>query len=282
MTTAFYLGTHMPNWLAHEDLPRDVALFVSHRRLAGRTTLPRARGHWALDSGGFTELQMYGEWRTAPKEYVAAVRRYDDEIDNLGWAAPQDWMCEPIIIKGGKVGPITFVGTGLDVAEHQRRTVANFRLLEELWYAQSDRESPFMPVLQGWERDDYLRCWDLYDAAGVNLAEYPVVGVGSVCRRQATDEIGEILASIRALDPEVPLHGFGVKRLGLARYAQHLDSADSMAWSFDARRSEPLDGCEGHINCANCLRYALRWEAEIRQLLAAAPAGRETEEAVDA
>src|SRR5690242_4741899 len=96
----FYLGTHMPSWLTKTDVP----LFVSHRRLLGelrpgrgaRKTLPRARGPWALDSGGFTELQMFGEWRTTPAEYIAAVRRYRDEIGGLVWAAPMDWMCEPV------------------------------------------------------------------------------------------------------------------------------------------------------------------------------------------
>ena len=35
----FYLGTHMDGWLAHVGVP----LFVSHRRLARRKTLPKAR-----------------------------------------------------------------------------------------------------------------------------------------------------------------------------------------------------------------------------------------------
>ena len=34
----FYLGTHMDGWLAHVGVP----LFVSHRRLARRKTLPKA------------------------------------------------------------------------------------------------------------------------------------------------------------------------------------------------------------------------------------------------
>lgn len=71
MATApvFYLGTHMDGWLAHVGVP----LFVSHRRLARRKTLPRARSGWALDSGGFSELSLYGEWRTTAEDYVAAV-----------------------------------------------------------------------------------------------------------------------------------------------------------------------------------------------------------------
>ena len=54
----FYLGTHHPSWLRKTDVP----LFVSRRRLAGLKTLPRARGPWALDSGGFQELILHGEW----------------------------------------------------------------------------------------------------------------------------------------------------------------------------------------------------------------------------
>jgi hypothetical protein len=254
----FYLGTHMPNWLAVDGLPLDLCLFVSHRRLAGRKTLPKARMHWALDSGGFSELSLYGEWRATPQEYITAVRRYDAEIGNLGWAAPMDWMCEPSML----------AKTGLNIAEHQKRTVDNFVQLRDLWG--DDVDNPFMPVLQGWERDDYLRCWDLYDASGINLSDYPVVGVGSVCRRQASDEIGQIMQALRAVDDGLPIHGFGVKKQGLERYSAYLNTADSMAWSYDARYAKPLDGCDSHINCANCLAYALRWRQGVIDLLAKA------------
>lgn len=269
--TVFYLGTHQPQWLG-ADLPRDVCLFVSHRRLANRRSLPRARVHWALDSGGFSELQMFGEWRTTPREYVAAVHRYDEEIGELGWAAPQDWMCEPIIINGGVGGGVKFAGTGLSVAEHQRRTVDNFIELSDLWSTVSDADSPIMPVLQGFQRDDYLRCWDLYHARGVNLGNYPVVGLGSVCRRQAEDEIGDIVQSLLALDAGLPVHGFGVKLRGLEKYGHLLTTADSMAWSYQARHKPSMPGCVGHKNCANCLRYALRWRNNVVDLLARAEA----------
>jgi hypothetical protein len=42
------------------------------------------------------------------------------------------------------------------------------------------------------------------------------------------------------------------------RYADCLASADSLAWSFEARRAAPLAGCS-HANCANCLQYATAW-----------------------
>jgi hypothetical protein len=80
--------------------------------------------------------------------------------------------------------------------------------------------------------------------------------VGSVCRRQATGEIEAIMHSLASLG--LRLHGFGVKAGGFGRYADCLASADSLAWSFEARRAAPLVGCR-HANCANCLRYAAAW-----------------------
>jgi hypothetical protein len=111
-------------------------------------------------------------------------------------------------------------------------------------------------VLQGWELDDYFTCADLYADAGVDLYAEPVVGVGSVCRRQATGEIGEIMRAL--VRDGLRLHGFGVKKEGVARYGRFLTSSDSMAWSYRARRDWPMPGCT-HKSCANCSRYALRW-----------------------
>ncbi|HEY2763343.1 MAG TPA: hypothetical protein VGJ13_04935 [Pseudonocardiaceae bacterium] len=249
----FYLGVHQPGWLAVSDVP----LFVSHRRLASYRTLPRARADWALDSGGFSELTLHGEWRTTPEEYATAVRRYDLQVGRLCWAAPQDWMCEPVML----------ARTGLSVTEHQHRTVENYLRLQEIWSGDTDDEPPFVPVLQGWTIDDYLRCWDLYTTAGVDLRNVFLVGLGSVCRRQATSEIGRIVTTFRSIDPGLPLHGFGCKTLGLRRYGHHLSSADSMAWSFEARRMQRLSGAPGcsstHKNCANCLPYALHWRSQM-------------------
>jgi hypothetical protein len=82
-----------------------------------------------------------------------------------------------------------------------------------------------------------------YTAAGVKLAA-ALVGLGSVCRRQASGGIAAIMRELHALGP--CLHGFGVKTRGLAGYADGLASADSMAWSYAARRRPPLPGCVGH------------------------------------
>jgi len=247
----FWLGTHMPHWLTVVDVP----LFVSRTRLQHRATLPRARGPWALDSGGFTELQYHGGWTITPAAYVAFVRRCADQIGHLAWAAPMDWMTEDIVIRGGRVGPLRFAGTGLSVAEHQRRTVTNLVQLRSL-----AADVPFIPVLQGQTIDDYRRCIDDYQRAGVDLHREPLVGLGSVCRRQATGEIGALVADLAATG--LRLHGFGVKTSGLARYAAYLHSADSLAWSYHGRRTRPCAHGPAR-NEANCPQFALAWRARV-------------------
>lgn len=263
----FWLGTHQPGWLARVR----VRLFVSDTRLKVYKRLPQAVAPWGLDSGGFTELQRHGAWTISPGEYVARVRRYCDEIRHLSWAAPQDWMCEPAIISGGRAGPITFAGTHLTVAEHQARTVANYLTLREL-----APDLPFIPVVQGWSVADYVRCVALYASHGVDLTAAPLVGVGSVCRRQDTCEAGQILAALHAVGV-TRLHGFGFKTLGMLRHGHLLTSADSLAWSLHARNRPARPECAGrHRNCANCPRYALAWrEALLATLARAEQTGRQ-------
>jgi len=259
--TKFFLGTHMPHWLGLTK----ATLFVSDRRLRRYKTLPKAQGELAVDSGGFTELRDHGRWATTTAEaYIDRVRRYRDQIGGLAWAAQMDWMCEPAIIHGGRIAGQTFVGTGLTIGEHQHRTVANLHNLRTLASADDVR---IAPVLQGWAVDDYLRCAELFISSGIDLSTEPVVGIGSVCRRQGTKEAAEIIAAVTAAIPGIQLHGFGVKVSGLRDYGSTLASADSLAWSYAARRSPALPGCS-HTTCANCPRYAFQWRHRVLAALA--------------
>jgi hypothetical protein len=235
----FYTGTHCSIWLERTVIP----LMVSHRRLANshKRGFPRAICCWLLDSGGFSELLMYGEWRTTMKAYVAAALDYKYDIGGMEGAAIQDWMCEPAMLKK----------TGLSIREHQRRTVNSYLDLRS-----AAPTVPWFPVLQGWELDDYKRHVDDYNEANVDLRTLPRVGLGSVCRRQHSEEIAEIVVTLHKLG--LNLHGFGVKLKGLEKISNHLVSADSMAWSFAARREDPLPN-HHHKNCANCRTYAELW-----------------------
>jgi hypothetical protein len=260
---AFYLGTHQPRWLEHSPVP----LMVSARTLAkyrrrrregvalipgaevGADVFPNARVPWALDSGGFTELSMYGHWTMDAEEYGGMVARF--MVDG-GWppvfAAPQDWMCEPSIR----------AKTGHTVADHQEFTVHNYlQLREEFPFV------PWLPVLQGWTVEDYLAHADAYHRAGVDLTAEPLVGLGSVCRLQDTVKPAMIAQALHDRDI-TRLHGFGIKVDGLASYGHLLASADSLAWSFAARRRrQRLSGCTHRGPCNNCLAYALAWREHV-------------------
>lgn len=213
----FWLGTHQVKWLESVDVP----LFISAVRLRKRKKLPRAVGRWALDSGGFSTIKDHGYYPTGPREYAAEVKRWQREIGSMEWAAIQDWMCEDKMLEK----------TGLSIPDHQRLTVESWIDLNSI-----DAALPWVPVLQGQSVDDYHRHADDYERI-VNLAALPLVGIGSVCRRQGTKEAGKIVRSLYARGLH-NLHGFGVKTLGLTGkrgYAGYLKSADSLAWSFAGR-----------------------------------------------
>jgi hypothetical protein len=277
----FLLGSANASWLGRAGVP----LFVSDTRLREYKSFRwRAVAPWAADSGGFSQLQKHGRWTITPGEYVDRLRRYRDEIGSMLWAAPQDSMCEDAIIDGGWYGGQYFVGTRRFVdphgvmttaqiaAEHMRATVLNFLELRELapdlW---------IIPVIQGREPDDYVSCTELYwDLGRIDLTTAPLVGVGSVCRRQAMGVAGDILTALHRRGV-TRLHGFGFKLQGLAQHGHLLSSADSLAWSEDARRKQHPVCATGHPrgakNCANCLPYALQWRD---RALAAAATGTET------
>lgn len=233
----FYLGTHLPNWLNYVEVP----LFISARRLNRYKKMPKAVNPWCLDSGGFSELSLFGEWKTTVSQYVENVQRFQ-ESGKLVWCAPQDWMCEPWIIQK----------TGLTVEIHQQKTVENYLILLE-------KKLPVIPVLQGWTQKDYENCYEMYVRNGVKLEEVETVGLGSVCRRQATNEIGDIAKWGHSLG--IKLHGFGVKAAGLHKYGEYLQSADSLAWSFSGRFDKNRN-CPKN-SCSNCLHYALEWREKL-------------------
>jgi hypothetical protein len=189
---------------------------------------------------------MYGEWRTSPAQYVSEVRRYQSEIGKMLWAAQQDWMCEPAILHK----------TGFTVVEHQTFTVCNFLSLQ-----MRAPDLPWVPVIQGFRIEDYHRHVEMFAKAGVDLWKYARVGIGSICRRQASSEIAKIVRSVSALG--INLHTFGVKEGGLKSFVREVTSSDSMAWSATARRSRiRLLGCT-HRNCANCILFALQWRQQL-------------------
>lgn len=228
----FFTGLHQPSDARHFK-----AAFVSVNRLRSRKG-PFAVGDWIMDSGAFTEISTHGRYRHDVAEYATQIRRWKGN-GNLLAAVSQDWMCEPFIV----------ARTGLSVERHQQLTVERYdALLAE------DTGVYILPVLQGFAPADYAAHIRMY---GSRLALGAWVGVGSVCKRNGDPRaIAAVLLAIRAERPDLLLHGFGLKTTALADplVRSMLHTADSMAWSFHARKNG---------RNANDWREAVRWTSAI-------------------
>jgi hypothetical protein len=210
----FFTGLHQPSDARHFD-----AAFVSVARLRTRRS-DFVVADWIMDSGAFSEVSTHGSYRHDVSEYADQIRRWST-CGNLLAAVAQDWMCEPWIVKR----------TGLTVAEHQRLTIERYdALLAEATGVL------IMPVLQGYTPEDYVRHLELY---GSRLSRGMWVGVGSICKRNGDPRaVAAVLHAIKQQRPDLHLHGFGLKTQALAHplVRSLLHTADSMAWSFAARR----------------------------------------------
>lgn len=255
--TRIYLTVNTVAWLGRQDLA-DVPKCISRNRLTayrGRH-LPRSVAPLLLDSGGFTELKEHGRWRLSAAQYVTEIRRQLEQLgrDAVVAIAQQDWMCETVVIDGGHTKDGRFVGTralldperrlSLDemIRQHQRLTVANFVELREL-----APDLPIFPVLQGQSLPQYLRHLAMFTAVGVRFGDEPLVGLGSVCRRQGTQETADLVRALAAYG--LRLHGFGVGARGLSLYGTQVASIDSNAFSYHGRRR------------GLCPHGAVKWEA---------------------
>jgi hypothetical protein len=211
----FFIGLHQPSDAKHFD-----AAFVSVNRLRDRKGAFSV-GDWIMDSGAFSTILKHGGYPDSPEVYAEQIKRWKSN-GNLLAAVTQDYMCEPAMLKR----------TGLTIAEHQRLTIERYDSL-----LRCDTGCYIMPVLQGYDPDDYVSHIRQY---GDRLAHGAWVGVGSICKRNSSPcLILDVLIAIKTERPDLRLHGFGLKTTALAHGTIRtlLYTADSMAWSFAARRN---------------------------------------------
>lgn len=213
----FYIGLHI---VAHAYEFEYCMLSINNPKLRDRKSDIKAR-NWIMDSGAFRELELYGHYRYSVNDYAERIKRWAT-CGILEMAVSQDYMCEPYIL--GK--------TGLTIKDHQRLTIERYDGLCQL------TQVPIMPVLQGYEIEDYRRHLTQY---GWRLRPNMRVGIGSVCKRN-TDikQIENIVWALAKERPDLRYHGFGLKKTALSSdiVRSLLYSADSMAWSMNARKNK--------------------------------------------
>jgi hypothetical protein len=176
-----------------------------------------------LDSAGFTSLMIHRGYDWTPAAYISQLctaypwRRFSS----------LDLCVEPEIAR--------------DRAEVRERIAKTVALNRECRLAAEDAgiADRLMPVIQGANAEDYLRC---FDAMSAHLRPGMVIGVGSMCRRNTGGEDG-IIAIVERLDREIPkflkFHIFGCKGQGLgaiAHMSHRVASIDSQAYGVRARQ----------------------------------------------
>jgi hypothetical protein len=232
----FFTGLHQPSDAKHFD-----AAFISVNRLKKRKSAFEV-SDWILDSGAFTTILTHGDYPESVEVYAAEIKRWSKN-GNLLAAVAQDYMCEAHMLKI----------TGKTILEHQQLTIERYDALMKCDVC----GAYIMPVLQGYSPADYVRHIEMY---GDRLKHGAWVGVGSVCKRNGDPRaIEAVLMAIKAVRPDLRLHGFGLKSTALSSWIvrELLFTADSMAWSFAARK-------QGRN--ANDWREAKRWTERIKDI----------------
>jgi hypothetical protein len=210
----FFVGLHHPHVAGNFD-----SAFISVNVIRNRKG-PFPANDWIMDSGAFSTILTHGGYPHPVSEYADQIRRWKNNGKLLA-AVAQDYMCEPDMLKK----------TGLTVADHQRLTIERYDAL-----VAEDTGVYIMPVLQGYSPKEYVSHIRQY---GDRLKPGMWVGVGSVCKRNTNlMAIWRVLDAIKEERPDLLLHGFGLKKTSLQEpiIRDLLHTADSMAWSFAARR----------------------------------------------
>lgn len=235
MSHVFYLGMHQPS----SALKLDIPVFISMSRLLHRKK-NLSHPFFIMDSGGFTMISKYGKYIVSESEYISCIEKHSPL-----YAFCQDWMCESFILKK----------TGFSVRKHQQLTCDSYLSL-------SSKSSKVLPVLQGWNLQDYLDHMHMYLDNGVGFSK--LFGLGSVCSRNSSPSlIASLIYGIKSRFPEIKLHGFGIKSQALSIAYEMLESSDSMAWSYSGRKTNNICPDCLKSNCGNCTVFAIKWRSKL-------------------
>lgn len=232
---------------------------VKDGKIVARKTYVDA-DRWMLDSGAFSQVNKYGDFIMSPQDYVRLACKHQ-WCGRLACIVTQDYMCEPDVIK-----MLQDMGNKASVRIHQRKTVERYiQIMDEA--EKYKLRVPVMPVLQGWEVEDYRdhlilytrmlsdlryqRCGKLWKNpfldtphhhghTGELLNTEQWIGIGSTCKRNKNPEIvSQILDQLSEAMGELKfnksrIHLFGYKQTGLksSRVRDRIYSADSFAYDL--------------------------------------------------
>lgn len=171
-----------------------------------------------LDSGGFSLLNKYGDYPFSTKDYVDWIHRMDEINDGkVKYVAIRDYPCEPDITR--KISMLSNV-------ERIKKTVDN--TIECMSY---DIPGKWMPVLQGYIKQDYLACLQLLKDKDVDIGD--CIALGSMCRRTNIREIKDIFCSIqKGYSGKIHLFGLTMNALKDSWLKDNISSCDTIGYTY--------------------------------------------------
>jgi len=154
------------------------------------------------------------------------------------------------------------VPRGLPVGEGVKKTV---ELGVEVVAAAEERgaEERVVPVLQGYDHpSQWLESLDLYKQHGIMPQRFRVWGIGSLCMSRSVRLTRAVLKEVRrALGDDVIIHVFGLSLDQLRAVYDLVDSYDTSAWVYWAKKDgavlvwDPVEESFVHLQARDGRRY---------------------------
>lgn len=213
----FFVGLN-PRWQMYKFLPKGINVMFSAAGFWDNKNQEWRKGKFKklfglrwLDCGGFTMLNQYGDYPFSIINYANLIARLRPH-----YYATMDYPCEPEISR--QIGLLTN-------KERIRKTVNNAIELSDF---ENQLSGQLVPVIQGYELNEYLHCLDLYNQAGL-IRNY--MAVGSMCRRISKNQLAKLIPGIYHAAQKlgcVKLHFFGLK------LSSNLSPYQNLIWSRDS------------------------------------------------
>jgi hypothetical protein len=194
-----------------------------------------------LDSGGFSFLNRFGDYPISWNMFVDWVHKMNDVNNGIvSYVATPDYPCEKEITRTCELA------TNF---ERIIKTIDNAVVVMDKY-----PDIKWMPVIQGYNFEEYKQCLDLYRSRGINPEKF---AIGSMCRRSDVRQIEQYVKKLIEYGLKEKIHLFGLCAKGLkSKYLDSVvDSSDSISYTYnvwtqgekDLKKEKMIETIGGYI-----------------------------------
>jgi len=214
-----------------------------------------------LDSGA---QQFYAKFKGDEYPYTPA-QYLDFALSSVGadLVATLDLPLDILVPRGMSIaeGVKKTVELGVEVVAHAEKLGVLDRIV---------------PVLQGFDDpSQWLESLDLYKQHGITPQRFRLWGVGSICMMKSPRTVERVLSAVRKALSDAEIHVFGISMNALRRVYPLINSYDTSAWVYWAKKDGAVlvwsrrRGAFIHLQTRDGKRYPTEdlMEVNLRQVL---------------